>query len=295
MSGKVALINFWTYSCINSLRPLPYLKSWAAQYKNDGLVVIGVHTPEFTFEKQPANVKWALREFNITYPVVSDNDYGIWRAFHNEYWPAFYLLAGNGGIRYRRFGEGQYDATEDAIRVLLKENGAAGPMAHPSSVSGAGIEAAPGQHIHTPETYVGYRRAERFSSPERLAGDSRTTYTAPGELHVNHWALRGAWDVGSESGLLRDPRGKLVFRFHSRDLHLVAGPNKTGKAIPFRVSVEGAPPAGDAGTDCDSDGIGEVRQPRLYHLVRQKGKVRDRLFEIEFLDSGVRAYSFTFG
>jgi len=295
LRGKVVLINFWTYSCINSLRPLPYLKNWAAQHKNDGLVVLGVHTPEFTFEKQRANVDWALREFNIAYPVAMDNDYRIWRAFQNEYWPAFYLVDGKGSIRYRRFGEGQYDESERAIQLLLKENGAAGSTADPVPISAEGIEAAPGRDVRTPETYVGYRRAERFSSPERVGRDSRKTYTAPARLGLNHWCLNGAWEVGAESGLLREAYGKLVFRFHSRDLHLVLAPTESGKPVPFRVTLEGGAPGTDAGTDSASDGNGEVREPRLYQLIRQKGRVQDRLFEIEFLDPGVRAFSFTFG
>jgi thiol-disulfide isomerase/thioredoxin len=289
------LINFWTYSCINSLRPLPYLKNWGAQYKNDGLVVLGVHTPEFTFEKERTNVDWALREFNLTYPVAMDNDYRIWRAFRNEYWPALYLVDGKGTIRYRRFGEGQYEDSERAIHLLLKENGAAGRTPHAVAISAEGIEAAPGRDVRTPETYVGYLRAERFSSPERVARDARKTYTAPSRLGTNQWGLSGAWEVGAESGLLREAHGRLVFRFHSRDLHLVLGPTETGKSIPFRVTLEGAPPGSDAGTDCSSDGSGEVREPRLYQLIRQKGRVQDRLFEIEFLGSGVRAFSFTFG
>ena len=295
LRGKVALINFWTYSCINSLRPLPYLKSWAAQYKNDGLVVLGVHTPEFTFEKQRANVDWALRAFNITFPVAMDNDYRIWHAFQNEYWPAFYLVDGKGNIRYHRFGEGQYVDSERAIQLLLKENGATGNVADSAPISADGIEAAPGSDVQTPETYLGYRRAERFSSLERVARDSAKNYTTPGHLRLNHWGLSGAWEVGAESGLLREAHGKLVFRFHSRDLHLVLGPAKSGKPVPFRVTLDGAAPGSDAGTDSAPDGAGEIREPRLYQLIRQKGRVQDRLFEMQFLNSGVRAFSFTFG
>ena len=295
LRGRVVLINFWTYSCINSLRPLPYLKSWASQYKNDGLVVLGVHTPEFSFEKERANVDWAVREFNITYPVAMDNDYRIWHAFRNEYWPAFYVVDGKGSIRYRRFGEGQYDDSELAIRALLKENGADGPSAAPVPVEANGIEAAPGTGVQTPETYVGYRRAERFSSPERISRDSRKTYTVPARLGPSQWGLSGAWEVGAESGLLREAHGKLVFRFHSRDLHVVLAPTKAGKSIPFRVRLEGSAPGADVGTDLAGDGAGEVREPRLYQLIRQKGRAQDRLFEIEFLESGVRAFSLTFG
>jgi thiol-disulfide isomerase/thioredoxin len=295
LRGKVVLINFWTYSCINSLRPLPYLKNWAAQYRNDGLVVLGIHTPEFGFEKLRANVDWALREFNIAYPVAMDNDYRIWRAFQNEYWPAFYVADGRGGIRYRRFGEGQYDATERAIRVLLKESRTNGPAADPIPISAEGIEAAPGGDVRTPETYVGYRRAERFRSPERVARDSGKLYTAPARLPLNHWGLKGAWEIGAESGFLREPHGRITLRFHSRDLHLVLSPAQSGKPVRFQVTLEGTAPGIDAGSDSTGAGSGEVREPRLYQFIRQKGQVRERQFEIEFLDSGVRAFSFTFG
>jgi thiol-disulfide isomerase/thioredoxin len=295
LRGKVVLINFWTYSCINSLRPLPYLKSWAARYKNAGLIVLGVHTPEFSFEKQRTNVEWALRGFRIDYPVAMDNDYRIWRAFQNEYWPAFYLADGKGNIRYHRFGEGQYDEAERAVRLLLKENGAAGSTVSPAPISANGIEAAPGTDVLTPETYVGYRRAERFSSPERFARDSRRTYTAPAQLRLNHWGLNGTWEVAAESSLVRKAHGKIALGFHSRDLHLVLAPADRGTSVPFRVTLDGIAPGSDAGTDVASDGAGEVREPRLYQLIRQQGRVRARLFEIEFLDSGARAFSFTFG
>jgi thiol-disulfide isomerase/thioredoxin len=295
LRGKVVLINFWTYSCINSLRPLPYLKKWAAQYRNDGLVLLGVHTPEFRFEKQRSNVDWALRQFNITYPVAMDNDYRVWQAFGNEYWPAFYLVDQNGKIRYRRFGEGQYEQLERAIVALLQSNTAAGPTPDAGPISADGIEAPPGADVRTPETYVGYHRAERFSSPERVARDSQRTYTAPAQFALNHWALSGAWEVGTESGLLHEARGKIGFRFHSRDLHLVLSPAKTDQPVRFRVTLEGARPGADAGVDTASDGSGEVREPRLYQLVRQKLPVQPRSFQIEFFDRGVRAYSFTFG
>jgi thiol-disulfide isomerase/thioredoxin len=295
LRGKVVLVNFWTYSCINSLRPLPYLKTWAAQYKNAGLVVLGVHTPEFGFEKQRANVDWALQEFRVTYPVAMDNNYRIWQAFQNEAWPAFYFVDGKGRIRDRRFGEGQYDESERSIRALLKENGAAGPIGDPGRFSADGVEAAPSGDVRSPETYVGYRRAERFSSPERVARDSRKIYTAPARLGLNRWGLSGAWEVGAESGLLREAQGKIAFRFHSRDLHLVLGRADTGKPVRFRVTLDGAAPGSDAGTDSASGGAGEVREPRLYQFVRQRGQVQDRTFEIEFLDSGVRAFAFTFG
>jgi thiol-disulfide isomerase/thioredoxin len=295
LRGKVVLVNFWTYSCINSLRPLPYLKSWATQYKNDGLVVLGVHTPEFAFEKERANVDWAVREFNVSYAVAMDNEYRIWRAFKNQYWPAFYLFDEKGSIRYSHFGEGQYDGSERMIRKLLQETGVAALSAEPVRIAATGIEAAPGAVLQTPETYVGYRRAERFSSPERISQDARKTYTAPANLRSNRWGLSGVWEIGAESGLLREAHGKLALRFNGRDLHLVLAPTDVGKALPFRVRLEGAAPGADAGTDVGADGAGEVRKPRLYQLIRQKRRVRERLFEIEFLERGVRAFSFTFG
>ncbi|HYO83537.1 MAG TPA: redoxin domain-containing protein [Bryobacteraceae bacterium] len=295
LRGKVVLFNFWTYSCINSLRPLPYLKNWAKQYTDSGLVVLGVHTPEFSFEKDQANVGWAVREFNIGYPVAMDNDYRIWHALQNAYWPAFYLIDGRGRVRFRRFGEGQYEESERALRVLLADNGVTAGMSDPVTTPAASIEAPPGNVVQTPETYVGYARADRFSSVERVARDARRTYTAPARLDPNHWALSGVWQVGAESGLLREARGKLMFRFHSRDLHLILAPAEHGKPVPFRLTLDGTAPGADAGTDSAIDGTGEIREPRLYQLVRQKDRVRDRLLEIEFLVPGVRAFSLTFG
>ena len=295
LRGKVVLVNFWTYSCINSLRPLPFLKHWAETYQSSGLVVLGVHTPEFSFEKQPAKVDWAVREFRITYPVAMDNDYRIWRAFRNEYWPAFYLVDGSGSIRDRRFGEGQYDDTDRAIRELLKESGVSGPERGVGATTAEGIEAAPSVDVRTPETYVGYGRGERISSPERVGRDSAKRYTLPSNLPLNRWALSGKWEVGAEYGLLRQSNGKLAFRFHARDLHLVLTPAENGTPVRFVVTLDGVTPGPDAGTDSSADGRGEVREPRLYNLVRQQGRVRDRLFEIEFLDSSVRAFAFTFG
>jgi thiol-disulfide isomerase/thioredoxin len=293
---KVVLVNFWTYSCINSLRALPYMKSWAAKYKEDGLVVIGVHTPEFPFEKESANVGGALRDYKVTYPVALDSNYAIWHAFNNEYWPAFYFIDGRGKIRYYQFGEGDYDKSERVIQELLKENGATDISSSIVSVSAPGAEAAPDlQDAQSPETYIGYQQAERFVSSKRVSHDSPRTYYAPRELSLNQWGLSGHWNIGSRSGVLQSLPGKIVFRFHSRDLHLVLGPSKDGKPVRFRVTLDGAEPGSDSGTDVTADGNGEVREYRLYQLVRQKGSVKDRTFEIEFLDSGVQAFSFTFG
>ena len=295
LRGKVVLVNFWTYSCINSLRPLPYVKSWAAKYRDAGLVVIGVHTPEFSFEKERANVEQALRYLKLTYPIPMDSDYRIWQAFNNQYWPAFYFIDGKERIRYHHFGEGEYAQCERVIQELLKENGAAGVSASTVSISADGVEKAPSQDVRSPETYVGYRQAERFAPPERQAHDSRRTYSPPTNPALNQWGMSGSWDVGAESGVLQAAPGRIVFRFHSRDLNLVLGPAKNGKSVRFKVTLDGGAPGAGHGVDSGSDGSGEVREFRLYQLIRQNNRVEDRTFGIEFLDPGVQAFSFTFG
>lgn len=297
LRGKIVLVNFWTYSCINSLRALPYVEGWAEKYKAAGLVVLGVHTPEFSFEKDRANVETAVRDLKLSYPVVMDSDYRIWNTFNNEYWPAFYLVDGTGRIRYRYFGEGDYAETERDLQKLLKENGDAGMTQSIVSVSAGGVEAPPTawSEQKSPESYVGYNRAERFTSPEHVAWDVTASYTAPAKLLLNQWGLNGSWNVGSERAVLQTAPGKIVFRFHSRDLHFVLGPVKDGKPVRFRVRLDGKAPGDDHGTDITLDGTGQVREPRLYQLIRQKGPVVDRTFEIEFLDPGVQAYVFTFG
>jgi thiol-disulfide isomerase/thioredoxin len=295
LRGKVVLVDVWTYSCINSLRQLPYMKSWAAKYKDAGLVVIGVHAPEFGFEKERANVENAVRDLKLTYPVAIDSNHAIWQAFNNEYWPADYFIDGKGRIRYHHFGEGEYVETERVIQQLLQENGATGLNLSPVSLSADGVEAAPSGDVQSPETYVGYGRTERFASPERLAQDSRKTYSAPPRPSLNQWGLSGSWNVSAESAALQAAPGKIAFRFHARDLHMVLGPTKNGKPVRFRVRLDGSAPNDDRGLDSAPDGTGEVRDPRLYQLIRQKGRVKDRTFEIEFLDSGIQAFSFTFG
>jgi thiol-disulfide isomerase/thioredoxin len=296
LRGRVVLVNFWTYSCINSLRPLPYMKSWAATYKDAGLVVIGVHAPEFGFEKERANVDNSVRELQMTYPVALDSDHRIWDAFHNQYWPAFYIVDGKGRIRYHHFGEGEYSDAERVIQELLKENGATGLHGSTVNLPADGVEAAPdAEDERSPETYVGYRQAERFASPGRLAHDSRKTYSQPSFPSLNQWGLSGSWNIGAESGVLQTGSGKIVFRFHSRDLHMVLGPAKDGKPVRFKVTLDGFAPGDGHGADSASDGTGEVREPRLYQLIRQKGPIKDRTFEIEFLDPGIHAFSFTFG
>jgi len=295
LRGKVVLVDFWTYTCINSLRPLPYVKSWAAKYKAAGLVVIGVHTPEFSFEKERVNVENSLRDLKVTYPVAIDSNYKIWQAFNNEYWPAEYIVDAKGRIRYHHFGEGEYDESERVIQELLKENGATSFDESTVSISADGVEAAPSVDIQSPETYVGYGRAERFASPERLAQGSRKTYTPPTRPALNQWGLSGSWDVGAESAVLQVAPGKIVFRFHGRDLHLVMGPTKNGEPVRFKVRLDGTAPNDNCGSDSAPDGTGEVREPRLYQLIRQKSHVEDRTFEIEFLDPGAQACVFTFG
>jgi cytochrome c biogenesis protein CcdA/thiol-disulfide isomerase/thioredoxin len=296
LRGKVVLIDFWTYSCINCLRALPYVEAWSAKYKDAGLVVIGVHTPEFAFEKERSNVEKAVRDLKVTYPVAVDSDYKIWQAFNNEYWPAHYFIDGKGRIRFHHFGEGHYDESERVIQELLRENGAQNLSPEAVNVSGSGVEAAGDrQGSHSPETYIGYKRAAHFASAEPVAHDSRKAYTPQPRLSLNQWALRGTWKVGEENALLQAAPGKIVFRFHSRDLHLVLGPAKNGKPVRFTVKLDGTAPGEDHGSDTDSGGSGTVQEHRLYQLIRQKGPVEDRTFEIEFLDPGVQAFAFTFG
>jgi len=296
LHGKVVLVNFWTYTCINSLRPLPYVKSWATKYKGAGFVVIGVHTPEFSFEHEPTNVENAVRNLNVTFPVAIDSKYGIWQAFNNQYWPAQYLVDAKGRIRYHHFGESDYGDIERVIQELLKENGATGLASDTTSVSAVGIEAAPdwtdGRSL---ETYIGYRQAQNFASPEKVHKDSPQIFSAPAKLSLNHWGLSGSWNVNAESAVLQVVPGKIVFRFHSRDLHFVLAPTKDGKPVRFKVTLDGAAPGENCGVDTAPDGSGEIREPRLYQLIRQKGPILDRTFEIEFLDPGVQALDFTFG
>jgi cytochrome c biogenesis protein CcdA/thiol-disulfide isomerase/thioredoxin len=296
LKGKVAVIDFWTYSCINCLRAIPYVEAWAEKYKNDGLVVIGVHTPEFAFEKDQGNVAKAVRDLKITYPVAIDSNYAIWKAFHNEYWPAHYFIDAQGVIRYHHFGEGEYDKSEEVIQELLKEKNANLKFGGTVQVTASGAQAAADVNdIRSPETYIGYERQQNYVSPEKIKQDVASLYTAPGRLDVNNWGLAGQWVVGGERAALASAPGKIVFRFHARDLHLVFGPGKDGKPVRFRVLLDGAAPADDRGMDVDLQGNGTVKDYRLYQLIRQKGKVEDRTFQIQFLDPGVQVYAFTFG
>jgi cytochrome c biogenesis protein CcdA/thiol-disulfide isomerase/thioredoxin len=296
LKGKVVLIDFWTYSCINCLRAIPYVEAWSEKYKSDGLVVIGVHTPEFAFEKDQANVSKAVQDLKIAYPVAIDSNYAIWKAFNNEYWPAHYFIDAQGMIRYHHFGEGEYDKSEQVIQQLLKEKNANLKASGLVQVSASGAQAAADvDDIRSPETYIGYGRQENYISPEKIKQDVPGVYTAPGRLDVNNWGLAGKWEVGSERAMLLAAPGKIVFRFHARDLHLVLGPGKDGRPIRFRVLLDGSAPLDDHGDDVDSQGNGTVKEYRLYQLIRQKGKVEDRTFQIEFLDPDVQAFAFTFG
>jgi len=294
LRGKVVLVDIWTYSCINSLRQLPYLESWAKKYMDVGLVVIGVHSPEFAFEKDRINVEQAVKDLNLLYPVAIDSSHGIWKAFNNEYWPADYFIDGRGRIRYHHFGEGEYDHSERILQELLRENGAGidGSLVEPT---GKGIEAPYSMDVQSPETYAGYLRTDNFASWEELAPDAVREYSLPSRLALNEWGLGGSWKVGGESAASQFHGGKIVFRFHARDLHMVLGPSEESKSIRYVVRLDGAPPGENHGVDSDPDGSGEIRGPRLYQLIRQKDRAMDRTFEIEFLDSGLHAYSFSFG
>jgi thiol-disulfide isomerase/thioredoxin len=296
LRGKVVLVNFWTYTCINSIRPLPYLRNWATKYHDAGFVVIGVHTPEFSFEHEPVNIQNAVRNLNVTFPVATDSEQRVWQSFNNQYWPAQYLVDAKGRIRYHHFGEGDYGEIERVIQELLKENGATGATSDTTSVSGVGIEAPPDwADGRSPETYIGYRQSQNFASPEKVRKGSVKVYSAPAKLSLNHWALSGSWNVSAESAVLQTVPGKMVFRFHSRDLHLILAPTRDGKAVRFKVTLDGAALGENHGVDTAPDGTGEIREPRLYQLIRQKGPIADRTFEIDFLDPGVQALDFTFG
>jgi len=296
LRGKVVLVDFWTYSCINCLRSIPYVEAWAEKYKNDGLVVIGVHTPEFAFEKDPSNVAKAVEDLKITYPIALDSNYAIWKAFKNEYWPAHYFIDANGTIRFHHFGEGNYDESEQVIQQLLKEKNANLNVTGYVQVKGAGAEATADLHdVQSPETYVGYERQQNYASPQEISDDMPAHYSLSPRLNVNQWGLEGNWNVGGEHASLESAPGAVVFRFHARDLHLVLGPGKDGKPIRFRILFDGGAPLDDHGVDVDTNGEGVVKSYRLYQLIRQKGKVEDRTFEIQFLDPGVQIFAFTFG
>ncbi|QXI31321.1 cytochrome c biogenesis protein DipZ [Pseudomonas vanderleydeniana] len=296
LKGKVVLIDFWTYSCINCLRSLPYVNAWAQKYRDQGLVVIGVHAPEFAFERDIDNVRQAVAKLGIQYPVAIDNNYAIWRGFNNQYWPAHYFVDAQGRIRYHHFGEGDYAGSEQVIQQLLAEAGNRNVSGGMVSTQASGVmQAADEAEVKSPETYIGYERAENFASPGQQAADQPKLYSAPQQPQLNQWGLAGDWTVRSEQAALNQNGGRIIFRFHARDLHLVLGPGADGKPVRFKVLIDGQTPGASHGTDTDASGQGTVTEQRLYQLVRQAGEVGDHTFSIEFLDPGVQAYAFTFG
>jgi thiol-disulfide isomerase/thioredoxin len=296
LRGKVVLVDFWTYTCINSLRPLPYVRAWAKKYKDKGLVVIGVQAPEFTFEKNLDNVGRSVRDLRIDYPIAVDNDHAVWHAFNNEYWPALYFVDAQGRIRHHKFGEGDYEASERVIQQLLIEAGATDVGHDLVAVDGRGPEApADLDSLNSAENYVGAARTENFASPGGALLDRQHVYGKPAQLELNHWALVGDWTMGKQGTVLNKAHGRIVYRFHARDLHLVMGPATHGTPVRFRVLIDGKPPGTAHGTDTDAQGNGTVTEQRLYQLIRQPQPIVDRQFDIEFLDPGVEAFVFTFG
>jgi thiol-disulfide isomerase/thioredoxin len=296
LRGKVVVIDFWTYTCVNWLRTLPYVRAWATKYKDRGLVLIGVHTPEFSVEKDLANIRRAARDMRVDYPIAVDTDHAVWNAFHNEYWPALYIVDAQGRIRYHHFGEGDYTESEKVIQELLAEAGAGGIGHDLVSVDPTGTEVvADWTDLRSVETYVGYEKAEGFASPGGLARDASRVYTIPAKLSLNQWALLGDWNVGPEIAALRKAMGRIAYRFHARDVNLVMGAGAGAAPVRFRVLLDGHPPGPAHGSDVDDLGNGTAREPRLYQLIRQGKPIEDRLFEIEFLDSGTEVFVFTFG
>jgi thiol-disulfide isomerase/thioredoxin len=296
LRGKVVLVDFWTYTCINWLRTLPYLRAWAQTYQDHGLVVIGVHTPEFDVEHDLDNVRRAVRDLGVDYPVAVDSDYAIWTAFDNHYWPALYVVDAQGQVRHHRFGEGGYQQVEMILRQLLTEAGAGGIDQDLVSVDAGGVEApADWDSLWSPENYLGYERTENFASPDGAVLGTRQVYAVPARLRLNHWAVAGDWTVNRQAIVLNQAEGRIAYRFHARDLHLVMAPTAPGSPIRFRVLLDGQPPGAAHGVDVDDQGNGTLTEPRLYQLVRQPGPIGERTFEVSFLDPGVAAYAFTFG
>jgi len=301
LRGKVVLIDFCTYTCINWLRTLPFVRGWAERYKDQGLVVIGAHTPEFAFEKNIDNVRRAAKEMRIEYPLAIDNEYAIWRAFKNEYWPALYFIDAQGRIRHHHFGEGEYEQSELIIQQLLTEAGS-GSVGHAIVSASRVEEAASGVEapadwgsLKSQENYLGWERTENFASPGGAVLGKRRGYAVPVRLSLNHWALAGDWTVEKPSIALNQANGRIEYRFHARDLHLVMGPAAHGTSVRFHVLIDGQPPGAAHGGDVDDKGNGTVTEQRLYQLIRQRKPIDDRQFAIEFLDPGVEAFSFTFG
>jgi thiol-disulfide isomerase/thioredoxin len=296
LRGQVVLVDFWTYTCINWLRTLPYVRAWAAKYADAGLTMIGVHTPEFGFERDLDNVVARSRTFGVEFPIAVDSNYGVWQAFANHFWPAIYLADAEGRIRFHHFGEGEYAMTEMVIQQLLLDAGAADVDQDLVSVDPQGLEAAADYPtLRSPETYLGYRQATGFASPDDLREDRAHDYTAPTRLSLNYWAPTGTWTITDRAAALAEPGGRIAFRFQARDVNLVMGPAQRGTAIPFRVFLDGVSATAAHGSDVDADGTGTVTEQRTYQLIRQPAPIGERTFEIEFLDAGVEAYCFTFG
>ena len=296
LSGKVVLVDIWNYSCINWIRQLPWVRAWAERYKDRGLIVIGVHSPEFGFETDVDNVRRAAKSMGVKYPIVMDSDHAIWNAFDNQAWPALYFVDSRGRIRHHYYGEGAYDQSEEILQQLLREAGHSGGTQELVSIDPKAFEAqADWRSLGTSETYVGYARAENFASTGGAKRDRQANYAAPSRLSLNHWALSGRWTMGREATVLNTARGRIAIRFHARDLHLVMGAAAGSASVRFRVLLDGHPPGSAHGLDVDAEGHGTVKEPRLYQLIRQPGPVEDRTFEIEFLDAGVETFSFTFG
>src|SRR5947209_1732511 len=296
VAGKVVIVDFWTYTCINWLRTLSYVRAWAEKYHDRGLVTVGVHTPEFPFEQDVDNVRQAVKDMRIEYPIAIDSDYGVWRAFSNHYWPAVYIADAQGRIRHHQFGEGRYEECERVIQRLLRAAGAEGVGDALVSVAADGLEAqADWTNLASPETYLGYGQTQNFASAGGIAFDESRTYAAPASLRLNHWALAGDWTIESGASVLNRAEGGIAFRFHARDVNLVLRPRERETSVPFRVLVDGEPPGVARGVDVDRGGHGMVAQARLYQLVRQPGSIADRTFEITFLAPGIEAYVFTFG
>ncbi|HVU99651.1 MAG TPA: thioredoxin family protein [Puia sp.] len=294
--GKVVLVEFWTYTCINWRRTLPYVRTWADRYKDKGLVVIGVHTPEFGFEKNADNVRWAIKDMDIDFPVAMDNNYTIWRAFNNQYWPALYFIDARGDIRHHQFGEGSYEQSEKVIQQLLREAGASGVSELPTPVETVGAEvAADWGHLGSGENYLGFERTSNFASPGGAEPNRRQVYVAPARLRLNEWALAGDWSMGTESDVLNGKTGRVVYRFHARDVNLIMGPAAKGHSVGYRVLIDGKEPGDAHGVDVDARGNGKVTGQRMYQLIRQREAIADREFAIEFLGPGVEVFDFTFG
>ena len=296
LRGKVVAVDFCTYTCINWLRTLPYVRAWSENYADQGLVVVGVHTPEFSFEHDAENARRALAEMHVEFPIALDSDYAVWNAFTNHYWPALYLIDADGKIRHHRFGEGDYERSEKMIQQLLADAGAEHADREIVDVVGTGPEApADWEHLESPESYLGFQQAQSFASPGGIAAERSRVYQVPDRLAHNEWALSGEWAIGPESAVSKAPNARIAFRFHARDVHLVMGPADPGSAIGFRVFVDGRPATDAHGSDVGADGTGKVDFPRMYQLVRQRGSIESRLFEIEFEAPGGEAFCFTFG